>query len=94
MANLPNLPIKILNYEKVLFTNISNILNKKLKNVHLISTTKYNDSIGCNIVNIYKSNNNVVEINKLEFNSISNIPWYRIKVNNIIVYEGLQKIEI
>jgi len=91
---MANLPIKILFYEKVLFTNISNILNKKLKNLQLISTTSYNDSIGCNIVNIYKSNNNVVEINKLEFNSNSNIPWYRIKVNNIIVYEGLQNIEI
>lgn len=91
---MANLPIKIFNYEKILFTNISNILNKKLKNIKLTSTTKYNNFYGCNIVNIYKSNNNVVEINKLEFNSNSNISWYRIKVNNIIVYDSLQKIEI
>lgn len=95
---MANLPIKILNYEKVLFANITNILNKKLNNVKLISTTKYNDSIGNNVVNVYesksKSNNNIVEINKLEFNSNSNIPWYRLKVNNIIIYEGLKKIEI
>ena len=93
---MANLPIKILNYEKVLFANITNILNKKLNNVKLISTTKYNDSNCYNVVNVYesKSNNNVVEINKLEFNSNSNIPWYRLKVNNIIIYEGLKKIEI
>ena len=94
MENLPN---KILNYEKVLFRNISNLLNKKLKNVQLTSTTKYNDSFGHNEIHAYnndnKANNNI-ELSKLLFHSNSNIPWYRLKVNNIIIYEGLQKIEI
>ncbi len=97
---MANIPIKILNYEKVLLSNVSNIINNKLKNYIISSTSTYNDFLGCNEICTYKNKNNNdndndnVELSKLLFHSNPNIPWYRLKVNNVIIYEGIKKLNL